>query len=706
MNPITAFLVDNIITVFFFYGLAFFVMGLVLALASRQISEIKFVQAIRPLAAFGLLHGIHEWYEMFQKLATLSSGHTPTLLEEVVRLIILAASFGLLLAFGIVLLNLEKAKGQRDYRLIGGVLGIWGLGLLIINFIFGSLSGEVIPIIDVVIRYGLGIPGASLGAWALMAQQRTFRDLDMPQFSRDLVWSATALFLYGALGQLFVRQTTLIPSTIINGALFLHWFGIPVQLFRGIMAILTTFYVIRALRVLELENRRRLEKADQARIATQKAALEAERRTSREMERLNDELRLATHELSLLLDLSNLLAAALSLRDRLHNVLDKIVNSLDFADAGLILLSKRETGAVQVQVATGFTTLDDSCEMGPRYPLVLDLGEQCVARGIAMCRHLDGQVIEFDLKEALTRQACQQYNIPMSMIGLPLTTQQRVVGCIVLAQPQGQERQLIFEEFKFILGIVQQLGLSIENALLHQAAQHREKILGELLHQVVGAQEAERQRISRELHDVTGQSLTAIALGLRGVETMLADDRPDVCKQIKELKLFSTTALGELRHFIADLRPPQLDDLGLVAALQWYIRALEKRQNIRIELVLEGDQTRLPSEYETVLFRIIQEALINIAKHAKASRAVVKLEMYPAQICASIRDNGCGFDPEAILGGEVVYSGWGLLGIRERTLLLGGQYEIDSAPGSGTQVYICIPLRVEINNVKDTVAAG
>jgi signal transduction histidine kinase len=424
------------------------------------------------------------------------------------------------------------------------------------------------------------------------------------------------------------------------------------------------------------------------------------------MERLNDELRLATHELSLLLDLSNLLAAPLSLHDRLHSVLAKIVDSLDFADAGLILLNKRETGTVQVQVSTGFATTNDSAEMKPRYPLVLDLGEQCVTRGIAMCRHLDGEVIEFDLEEALTRQECQQYSIPMSMIGLPLTIQQRVVGCIVLAQPQGQERRLIFEEFKFMLGIVQQLGLSIENALLHQAAQQREKMLGELLHQVVGAQEAERQRISRELHDVTGQSLTAIALGLRGVETMLADDRPDVSKQIKELKLFGTTALGELRHFVADLRPPQLDDLGLVAALQWYIQAFEMRHTIQIDLVLEGDQTRLPSEYETVLFRIVQEALINIAKHAKASRAMVKLEMYPAQICASIRDNGCGFNPEAILGGEVVYTGWGLLGIRERTLLLGGQYEIDSAPGSGTQIQVCIPLRVEISNVKNTIATG
>ena len=323
-----------------------------------------------------------------------------------------------------------------------------------------------------------------------------------------------------------------------------------------------------------------------------------------------------------------------------------------------------------------------------------------------MCRHLDGEVIEFLIEEALTRQKCQQYKTPMTMIGLPLTIQKQVIGSLVLAQPREQARRLVFDEFKLVLGIVQQLGLSIENALLHQVAQQREKMLGELLQQVVGAQEAERQRIARELHDVTGQSLTAIALGLRGVEKMLADEKPELTKQIKELKLFGTNALSELRQFIADLRPPQLDDLGLIAALQWYIQAFEERHAIPVDFVVGGEQTRLPSEYETVLFRITQEALINIAKHAKASQAAVRVEIHPAQICVVIKDNGCGFNPEEVLGGEVAYTGWGLLGIRERTLLLGGQYEIDSAPGRGTQVYICIPLRMELNNVENTVVTG
>jgi len=158
MNPITTFLIENIIAVFFFYGLAFFVMGLVLALVSRQISEIKFVQAIRPLAAFGLLHGIHEWFEMFQKLAMLTSGHIPTTLEEVGRLTLLGISFIFLFIFGVVLLNSDEMKNWRNYRFLLGLVGVWGLGLLIANVTFRPTVNDLIPIADVLIRYTLASP--------------------------------------------------------------------------------------------------------------------------------------------------------------------------------------------------------------------------------------------------------------------------------------------------------------------------------------------------------------------------------------------------------------------------------------------------------------------------------------------------------------------------------------------------------------------
>jgi signal transduction histidine kinase len=372
----------------------------------------------------------------------------------------------------------------------------------------------------------------------------------------------------------------------------------------------------------------------------------------------------------------------------------------------MILLAGRETDPPYVKVSFGFGGSNGTDTEEKRYNLARSLGEQCAAKNIALCRHLDGTVIEFPLAEALPKQQCRHYHSPTLMLGLPLTAQQQVIGSLVLVQPDLREQYLGYDEFKLMVAIAQQLGLSIENARLYQEAQKREKMLADLLHQVVGAQETERQRIARELHDATGQSLTAIALGLRGVEKMLAKNAPAVAKQISELKSFGTNALGELRQIISDLRPSQLDDLGLVAALQWYIQEFEKRRSIKVDFIDEGDQVRLLSEYETVLFRITQEALTNIAKHADASHVIVKLKTSPSQICVSIRDNGRGFDLQEVLGEEGELTGWGLRGISERAALLGGDYEIDSAPGQGTFIRVSIPLVMERKDAKDTAVAG
>jgi signal transduction histidine kinase len=702
MNPISAFFVRNIVVVFFLYGLAFFSMGLALVLAYRKTSEFKFAQAILPLAAFGVLHGIHEWIEMFQKIAVLVTGHSPTMGEEIIRLAVLVGSFLMLIAFGTTLLGTNAKSRWQRYRPLLSLIGLWAVGLLVVTLIVTPPPDEFIAQADVLARYTLGISGALLGTWALMAQQRTFRESGMPQFGRDLVWCAVALFLYGVVGQFFVRQTDLMPSTVINSTIFLQWFGIPVQLFRGAMAAILAYFMFRALKAFELENQRRLDAANRAKLEAQTAQLEAERKANRERERLYAELQLTAHELSLLLDLSNLLAGPMNLRDRLQNLLEKIIHSLGFPEAGIILLAQQQTETSQVQVSVGFS---DECTTN-HFASSRELGQKCIDTGLARCRHLDEQDIEFLLEEALAEQRCRHYDSPMVMIGLPLIIQQRVIGSIVLSRLKSEEKLLTFDELKLMVGIARQLGLSIENAHLYQEAQNREKLLGELLQQVVGAQESERQRIARELHDATGQSLTAISLGLRGVEATMEKGSPVDIKQIKELKIFGTNALGELRQLIADLRPPQLDDLGLVAALQWYIQSFEKRSAIQTDFMVTGERTRLPSEYETIIFRITQEALTNIIKHAHASTADVTLEMSPDEIKLTINDDGIGFESAQVLDNKGRRSGWGLLGIQERTLLLRGHYEIDTSPKKGTRVHVKIPLISEVKDVKDTNTTG
>ncbi len=497
MNPISAFFVRNIIVVFFFYGLAFFCLGLALALASRRESEFRFVQAIVPLALFGFLHGIHEWVEMYQKIAVLSSGYIPDTLDEVLRLALLAASFAMLLGFGFTLLSPAGASRRQIWLPVLGMIGFWLAAVAIIAVVLEPRPAQLVAQADALARYSLGIPAALLGAWALMTQQRTFREANMPQFGRDLIWATTALLLYGVVGQLFVRETTLVPSNVINSALFLQWFGIPVQLFRGLAAVMLLVFMIRALNAFEVESRRRLDAANQARL----------------------------------------------------------------------------------------------------------------------------------------------------------------------------------------------------NAL----------------NQVVDAQEAERKRIARELHDATGQSLTAIALGLRGIETRLenGDAPPDgVAGQVREIKTYSTNALGELHQIIADLRPQILDDMGLAAALKWYVQSYQQRRSLPSELVVEGAPYRLPAEYETVLFRITQEALTNIAKHARATRVVVTLAFSPSEVSLTVEDNGRGFDPEQAMQRNGRNAGWGLLGMRERASLIGGQVTVDSSPGQGTRIKVAVPTSRELIRGKDSSVVG
>ena len=168
MNPISAFFVRNIIVVFFFYGLAFFAMGLALALASRRTSELRFAQAIPALAAFGILHGIHEWVEMFQKIATLTGGYTPTVPQETVRLAILVASFLMLLAFGILLLSPRTTNRRKVFLPIFGMAVLWALSVLMVAIWLRSPPEETVALADVLARYSLAVPGALLGTWALM----------------------------------------------------------------------------------------------------------------------------------------------------------------------------------------------------------------------------------------------------------------------------------------------------------------------------------------------------------------------------------------------------------------------------------------------------------------------------------------------------------------------------------------------------------
>jgi signal transduction histidine kinase len=224
-----------------------------------------------------------------------------------------------------------------------------------------------------------------------------------------------------------------------------------------------------------------------------------------------------------------------------------------------------------------------------------------------------------------------------------------------------------------------------------EAIARRNALRGELLRRSVTAQEEDRQRIARELHDEIGQTLTGLAMGLRGVQQSLNGDLNQVRLQLRQLEGMTVLAIGELSRLVADLRPSLLDDMGLHAALGWYVDEVNRRGSTRVELTLQGARRRLPPEVEITLFRIAQETLNNVIRHAQASQATVKLVRDSKLASLHVCDNGVGFDPAAVLEQDT-RPGWGLVGIQERVGLAGGDCRIESAPGEGTSLTVDIPL--------------
>jgi signal transduction histidine kinase len=688
MTEITRYLVDNLVLVYFVYGLSFFGLGLVLTLSCSRTADLRFMMAIRPLAGFGYLHGIHEWIDMFQLIRRQTTGIPPSVTEEVIRHILLAGSFSLLLAFAAVLLERKNSVGRRTLIIEGVPLLLWGMSAISVLQQPGLDAPTQLAQIEVLARYFLGMPGAILAGLALLAQQRAFREAKIGQFGRDLVWCATAFLLYGLVGQLFVRSTALWPSRIVNSDLFLAWFGFPVQLFRATMAIGVAVFMMRIMLSFELTNVRRLDAAHRAEMDAQERALALERRAREVEERHADELRRQARELALLLELSNQLALPEELSTRLGQALRQVVNNLPFSDAGMILLTVRPAAIPAIAAVTGFHAVGNQwVDAGAAE----SLGQACIDLRLAVCDHEDGARISFDLDGVLVGEDCWHYPSPTTTIALPLASRDSLLGAVVLARARSNFTMLELADLRLLAGIAQQMALSIENGRLYQEAQAREKLLADLHFQVVRAQEAERQRIARDLHDATGQSLTAIALALRGYEASLAEKGSGAQRDLSTIRTFANDALTELRRIIADLRPPQLDDFGLAPALRWYVGTFQERHpGLTVQLRLPRTMPRLAQEVETLLFRIVQEGLTNVAKHAVALSVVVDVQTCEDSLCIEIEDDGRGFDVDAVWANA--QTGWGLLGIRERTQLLGGTVTIESEIGQGTRVRVQIPI--------------
>ena len=229
-----------------------------------------------------------------------------------------------------------------------------------------------------------------------------------------------------------------------------------------------------------------------------------------------------------------------------------------------------------------------------------------------------------------------------------------------------------------------------DNARLLQRLEETERRFRAISRGVLRAQEAERSRISRDLHDGVGQSLTALKMQLDLLARDAERSASPLAQRVAALREVADAALQEIRQISHAIRPQILDNLGLVPTLRWLVRTFETRTGIRASLACEQLRHGRDPDVETLLYRITQESLTNVTKHARASRVSVDLREERGALWLRIEDDGAGFDPGAIEARQHDV-GFGMQSMRDRVRLFGGRFAVRSAPGAGTIVEVAVP---------------
>lgn len=311
---------------------------------------------------------------------------------------------------------------------------------------------------------------------------------------------------------------------------------------------------------------------------------------------------------------------------------------------------------------------------------------------VAVRRHL-GALADVGLVRKASRGAADVYSLQHHAAGflstslvygvsggtLPARTEDSASRPAVPRPPPGCS---LCDNAAFVNSVLDDLSAALDETRLYHGR------IQEMSSRVLTAHEEERKRIARELHDDTAQAITSILVRLR----LLAHSLPDetVQKDVEELRELTSDALDSVRRMAMDLRPASLDDLGLVPALETYAGRFSESSGIAVSLKAQGLGRRLPRDVELVLYRVFQEALTNVAKHASAKTVKVTIKRRHNEVTLIIEDDGRGFDSERTNGSQS--SGLGLFGMRERLSLVGGVAEIESNEGSGCRIIARVPL--------------
>jgi signal transduction histidine kinase len=368
-----------------------------------------------------------------------------------------------------------------------------------------------------------------------------------------------------------------------------------------------------------------------------------------ELRASNEQLRQRNDELAAL----NAFASAISQSPDLHALLERALEQT-------LAVTNRRAGWILLREDDGTRT----------------------ARGIKMSQVADCRAeIGADARIAHNGQLCPV--VEQCHVVIPLASRVQMWGALNVVCDGGD--CFSAEQLRLLTAMGQQIGLAIENLELAEQ-QRREQLRRQLLDRVIDAQEDERKRIARELHDEFAQSLTALIVGLQTLEQTLAPE--DATRErLAETRILAARILDQTRRMIFNLRPTVLDDAGLAPALRSFAERACAAAPLELEFQISGAARRLAPQVETALFRIAQEAVNNVVKHARARQARVRLQFDAGCVAASVEDDGAGFIVEDALRAGAV----GLLGMRERAELVGGRLEIESRIGQGTRVQVEIP---------------
>ena len=689
---------SNMVLIFFVYGLAFFAMGLAIALELRHSSPLRLSRGLRLLALFGLLHGVAQWTILF--LLVESEGVTIEGSEALRTLFVVlsAVSALALMQFGITLIT-STVSGFRWLRLaptalLAGWIFSFGAPFLYEASTTASAAGlpsanqcvgchwsasadyvvaskEWLTSADIWSRYLLYLPGSALAAIGFALQRPTFNELRMPQIGRLCLWAAASFALSAVVAGTVVPPAPYLPASVLNYATFSERLWFPPQILWAVSAAAIAYFVIRILSVFEIERQRQLQGAVAAREQAQARALAAQRRARDASERwgqqLEEQVQQRSRELEafyrLTVDMSNLL----DLGEILQSVAER-ARSLLRADLAVLGLWEPDGNTLHVRAVSGnrseaFTSL--------RLP-----ADDETAAALRQLREARAVLVEEqEPPNGALRQAMKEEGLKHLAI-VPLRMGERPQGLLCVGL-RGH-RRFHQPELDMLSRLAGQTSIAIENARLYEQAQQLAVL-------------EERERIARELHDSLAQALGYIGFraGL-ALDHLDSDDLGGLRSELEHVEATADEAYTDVRASILDLRSGS-PERGLVPTLTEYLKMFSLETGIETEIrVPEGASPHLTPAAEIQLIRIVQEALSNARKHAHASRAFVRFAHGEDEsTIVSVEDDGQGFDLAKTA--KRAGSHFGLQTMRERAESVGGNLDVETAPGRGTRVIVALP---------------